>query len=138
MKLFLDANILVSILNKEFPLYTYTSSILSLVDNRKFDAFTSPLALAIAFYFSEKKSGTELAKKKIELLAEKMSISQTGQQEVLSFLQNKKIHDFEDGIQYYSVLNSHCTVIITNVISDFYFSAIEILKPEAFIMKYLM
>jgi hypothetical protein len=67
-----------------------------------------------------------------------MSISQTGQQEVLSFLQNKKIHDFEDGIQYYSVLNSHCTVIITNVISDFYFSAIEILKPEAFIMKYLM
>ena len=138
MKLFLDANILVSILNKEFPLYTYTSRILSLVDNKKFSVYTSPLALAIAFYFSEKKSGTELARKKIELLAAKMSISQTGQQEVLSSLQNKKIHDFEDGIQYYSALNSHCTVIITNDVNDFYFSAIEILKPEAFIKKYLI
>ena len=100
MKIFLEANIIVSILNKEFPLFTYTSRILSLVDNKKFVVNTSPLALAIAFYFSEKKSGTELAKKKIELLAEKMSISQTGQQEVLSSLQNKRIHDFEDGIQY--------------------------------------
>ena len=53
MKLFLDANILVSILNKEFPLYTYTSRILSLVDNRKISVYTSPFALA--FYFSEKK-----------------------------------------------------------------------------------
>ena len=30
MKLFLDANVLVSVLNKEYPSFTYTSRILSL------------------------------------------------------------------------------------------------------------
>jgi len=138
MKLFLDANIIVSILNKEYPLYTYTSRILSLTDKQKFTVYTSPIVLAIAFYFSEKKSGTEAAKKKIEILAQKMVIAATGQKEILQSLQNKKVLDFEDGIEYYAALNSGCTVIVTNDISDFHFSSIEILKPDAFLTKYLL
>lgn len=138
MKIFLDANMIVSILNKEYPLYTYTARILSLADNKKFTVYTSFIVLAIAFYFAEKKSGTELAKKKIEILANNISIASSGQLEVLSSLQNKKVHDFEDGIEYYTAINSNCTVIITNDTSDFYFSTIEVLKPEAFLRKYLM
>ncbi len=138
MKLFLDANIIVSILNKEYPLYTYTSRILSLADNKKFTVYTSPIVLAIAFYFAEKKSGTEAAKKKIEILAQKMVIAATGQKEILQSLQNKKVLDFEDGIEYYSAVNSGCTVIVTNDINDFHFSVIEILKAEAFLTKYLL
>ena len=71
MRIFLDANILVSVLNKEYPLFTYAARIISLADNKKFTVFTSPLCLAIAFYFVEKKSGTQLAKQKIKLLSEK-------------------------------------------------------------------
>ena len=36
MRIFLDANILVSVLNKEYPLFTYSSRIISLADNKKF------------------------------------------------------------------------------------------------------
>jgi predicted nucleic acid-binding protein len=64
MKFFLDANILVSVLNKEYPLFTYSSRILSLADDKRFQVFTSSVCLAIAFYFSEKKSGSTVAKKK--------------------------------------------------------------------------
>ena len=74
MRIFLDANILVSVLNKEYPLFTYAARIISLADNKKFTVFTSPLCLAIAFYFVEKKSGTQLAKQKIKLLSEKILI----------------------------------------------------------------
>ena len=63
MRIFLDANILVSVLNKEYPLFSYTARILSLADSRKFTVYISPVCLAIAFYFAEKKSGTQLAKK---------------------------------------------------------------------------
>ena len=66
MRIFLDANILVSILNKEYPLYTYTARILSLADNKSFNVYTSPICLAIAFHFAEKKSGTQMAKKKMK------------------------------------------------------------------------
>jgi predicted nucleic acid-binding protein len=65
MKVFLDANILISVLNKEYPVFTSAARILSLADNSRFQLYTSPLCLAIAFYFSGKKSGNDLAKKKI-------------------------------------------------------------------------
>jgi len=137
MRVFADANILVSVLNKEFPLYSNTARIISLADNRKFTVFTSPVCLAIAFYFSEKKSGTALAKQKITMLASKLSITNTGKREVEQALANKKINDFENGMQYYAALESKCTTIITEDTGDYYYSTIEILNAEGFVKKYL-
>ena len=68
MRIFLDANILVSVLNKEYPLFSYSARITSLADNKKFTVYTSPICLVIAFYFTEKKSGTQLAKKRLKYL----------------------------------------------------------------------
>ena len=138
MRIFLDANILVSVLNKEYPLYTFTSRIISLASNKNFTVFTSPVSFAIAFYFAEKKSGAKLAKKKIELLADALSISQTGEKEVLQSLENKMVIDFEDGIEYYSAVNSKCSVLVTEDIGDFYFADIEIIKSVEFLNKYLL
>ena len=75
MRIFLDANILVSVLNKEYPVFPYSSRVLSLADSKKFMVWTSPICLAIAFYFAEKKSGTVLAKQKIEILVNKINIA---------------------------------------------------------------
>ncbi len=138
MRIFADANILVSVLNKEFPLYSSTARIISLADNKKFTVFTSPVCLAIAFYFSEKKSGTELAKQKISMLASKLSITNIGKPEVEQALANKKVNDFEDGMQYYAALESKCTAIITQDTEDYYYSSIEILNADNFLKKYLL
>ena len=138
MRVFLDANILVSVLNKEYPVFTYSSRILSLADNRQFALFTSPICLAIAFYFAEKKSGTASAKNKIELLASKLSVTEVGESEVMSSLKNVKVNDFEDGLEYYAALNSKCTAIITEDMSDFYFSEIEVFDSKNFLGKYLI
>jgi predicted nucleic acid-binding protein len=138
MRIFLDANILVSVLNKEYPLFSTTARIVSLADNKKFTVFTSPICLAIAFYFSEKKSGTMLAKKKFELLVGKLSVTDVGKNEVLQSLQNKKVNDFEDGLEYYSAVSNRCDVIITEDTNDFYFSAVPVLNSKAFIEKHLL
>lgn len=137
MRVFLDANILVSVLNKEYPVFTYSSRIMSLADNKQFNLFTSPVCLAIAFYFAEKKSGTILAKKKIELLASKLSITEIGKAEVMNALKNLKVNDFEDGLEYYAALNSKCTAIITEDANDYYFSEIDVLDSRSFLGKYL-
>jgi hypothetical protein len=136
MKLFLDATILVSVLNKEYPTFTYSSRILSLSGNPKFEIYTSPICLAIAFYFAEKKSGTYIAKNKMALLNSNLKISIVGQETVTKCLLNKKINDFEDGLEYYSAMEAGCKCIITEDTKDFYFSDIEVLKAEAFIKKY--
>ena len=132
MKIFLDANILVCVLNKEYPLFSYAARIISLADNKKFTVCTSPICLAISFYFAEKKSGTQMAKKKIEILVDKLSITEVGKKEVLQSLQNKKVNDFEDGLEYYAAQGSNCDVIITEDINNFYFSSIPYLTQDLF------
>ncbi len=135
MKLFLDANILVSVLNKEYPVFTYSSRILSLSDRPGFELYTSPICLAIAFYFAEKKSGTNTAKKKMAILCEHIKIAEVNQEIVQKCISNKKVNDFEDGLEYYAALNAACQCIITEDTDDFYFSEIEIFKAEEFIKR---
>ena len=137
MRIFLDANILVSVLNKEYPLFTYTSRILSLADKTKFTLVTSPICLAIAFYFAEKKYKSASAKNKIQILCEHINITPDNKSIVLQYLQNPAVNDFEDGLEYYSALENKCDCIITEDIDDFYFSKIEVLSSESFFEKYL-
>ncbi len=137
MRIFLDANILVSVLNKEYPLFTYAARIVSLADNKKFTVYTSPVCLAIAFYFAEKKSGTNMAKQKIKLLSGKLLITGVGKNEVLQALENRQVNDFEDGIEYYAAINNKCDAIITEDISDYYFSEIKVCRAQNFLKEYL-
>lgn len=138
MKIFLDANILVAVLCNEYPLITYCSRVLSLADNPKFGVYTSPLCLAIAFYFSEKKDGTALAQKKIKVLSEKLNVTTIDANTVRLANQNKSIHDFEDGLEYYSAIDSNCQCIITEDKSGFYFSKIEALGAEEFLVRFVV
>ncbi len=138
MRIFLDANILVSVLNKEYPLFTFTSRIISLADKDKFILFTSPVCLAIAFYFAEKKYKSTTAKNKIQILCEHLNIAAANKSTVLQSLNNPAINDFEDGLEYYSAVENKCDCIITEDVDDFYFSKIEVLSSENFFEKYLL
>jgi len=137
MKVFLDANILVSVLNKEYPLFSVTSRIISLSDRNNFVLCTSPVCLAIAFYFAEKKFKSIKAKNKVQLLCEHIHITTVNESAVFKTLQTPAINDFEDGLEYYSAVESKCDCIITEDIDDFYFSKIEVLRSEEFFKKYL-
>jgi len=137
MNIFLDANILVSVLNKEYPTFTNSARILSLAGNKKFSLLTSPICLAIAYYFAEKKHKSSIAKSKIKILSEHISIAANSCEAVLKCIANPSIHDFEDGLEYYAALESKCDCIITEDKTDFYFSEIEVLNSEEFSKKYL-
>lgn len=135
MRVFVDANILVAVLNKEYPIFSNAARILSLNGKNNIQVFTSPLCLAIAFYFSTKKSGQILAKKKIELLCSNIDITTIQEELTIKAIQNPKIHDFEDGLEYYSALNHSCDYIVTEDLDDFYFSEIEVVNSDKFILE---
>jgi predicted nucleic acid-binding protein len=138
IRIFLDANVLVSVLNKEYPLFTYSSRILSLASNPKFEVYTSPICLAIAFYFAEKKHKSILAKQKIAILCAHINIAENLTDGVVKTLSNKRIHDFEDGLEYYAAKENNCTCIVTEDTDDFYFSEIEVLDCKSFFKRYLL
>src|SRR5215471_1250363 len=135
MKIFVDANILVSVLNKEYPLFTYSARILSLSGSKNFEIYTSPVCLAIAFYFAEKKHKSKLAREKISLLCNNIFIAPATTTVVEKTIANKKINDFEDGLEYYSAMESKCDFIVTEDSDDFFFSEIPVLNARDFFEK---
>jgi predicted nucleic acid-binding protein len=138
MRIFLDANILVSVLNHEYPVFTYASRVLSLANNPGYQVYTSPICLAIAFYFAEKKSGTAAAKKKMMILAEKLQIALVDDDVVKKAANDKTVLDFEDGLEYYAAVQAKCQCIVTEDGSDFHFSKMEIMTAVQFLEKYVM
>lgn len=132
MRIFLDASVLVSVLNKEFPLFPHSSRVLSLTENSRFQVFTSPLCLAIAYYFAEKKSGEALAKKKLSLLSENLRITEMNEK-TTRLAAKSKIDDFEDALQYYSALESKCECIVTENAKDFYKCDLDVFDCEQFL-----
>lgn len=137
IRVFLDANILVSVLNKEYPLFPFSARLLSLADNPKYQLYTSPMCLAIAFYFAEKKNKMN-ANKKIQMLCNHISIANNTKEAVLATINNVKINDFEDGLEYYAALDTNCNFIVTEDIHDFYFSEIEVVKCKDFMERHLL
>ena len=135
-KIFLDANILVTVLCNEYPRFTACSRMLSLADDPRFEVFTSPMCLAIGAYYAEKKSGRRVAKKKAALLAQKLKITSLDDSTAKRALTDKRVEDLEDGMEYYSAVDAKCTAIVTYDRNDFHFSAMEVLDGEEFLLKY--
>jgi len=136
MKIFLDANVLVSVLNEELPIYSYSSRVVSLAGGARFKVYTTPLCLAIASYFAGKKNRATV-KQRVSALALRLNVCDMNARTVENAAKDKKIHDFEDGLQYYSAIQSGCKIIVTEDLDDFYFSDIEVLNSRAFLEKYV-
>ncbi len=133
MKVFLDANVLVSVLNKEYPLFPHSARILSLADQLRYQLYTTPICLAISFYFAEKESGAGLAKRKMEVLSSKLQIASVDSIVVSRAVSDPSVVDFEDGLEYYSALQHECQAIITEDSEGFYFSEIPVYDCKKFL-----
>jgi len=135
VKVFIDANILVAVVNKEYPLFTHASRVLSWITANRHEPVTTSVSLAITYYFAEKKHGTVSAKERIALLAGHLMIADCGKTEVIQAATEKKVKDFEDGLQYFAALHAGCSCFVTENVKDFYFSKIEVLTAKDFLLK---
>jgi predicted nucleic acid-binding protein len=138
MKVFVDANILVATVNQEYPLYPFTARILTLTTWTGFEVCTTPVCLAIAFYFAEKRYGSSSAKKRLRAMALNLSIVPTTEQTVLSAFGDPAVTDIEDGIEYFAALQAGCNCIVTEDKGDFHFSTIEVLSATEFVEKHIL
>jgi predicted nucleic acid-binding protein len=138
VRIFLDANVLITVLCNEYPRFTACARVLSLCDHPRFTVYTSPLCIGIAAYFTEKKNGQQMAKKKIGLLLEKLHITTINEEMTKLVMSNPKVVDVEDGLQYYSALDSECTCMVTYDKGDFHFAEVEVLDAEEFLRTHVL
>lgn len=136
MKIFIDANILVAVINKEYPVFTYASRVLSWATANGHKLVTTSVSIAITWYFAEKKHGARSAKERVKLMCQYINIADCGNLEVVQAAEHAKVKDLEDGLQYFSALNAGCQCIVTENAKDFYFSKMDVLSAEDFLRRY--
>lgn len=138
MKLFVDANVIVSVFNHELPVFPYSSRILSLSQfDKKYTLATTPICLAIAFYFSEKKCGSVKSLQKIQTLTQYIEVLRVGSEENLAVHSNPMIRDYEDGLQYYAAKHGGCGYIITEDKNGFYYSDLPVCSSREYLLNYM-
>ena len=76
-----------------------------------------------------------MAREKIETLLAHIGIIAVDESTTNQAIKNKLIHEFEDGMEYYSAIQHQCDCIITENQDDFYFSELEVMGCEAFLQK---
>jgi predicted nucleic acid-binding protein len=134
-KVFIDTNVVLDLLAKHKPYPTQSLQLFSLADKKELDLVISTLSIVNVHY----------------ILSERMKIKDSrsilGKFKVLvnSYELNDKIidlalndfdfKDFEDGLQYYTALESQCDLIVTRNVRDFKESAIPVLSPREYLTK---
>lgn len=136
MNIFLDSNVVVAILNREYPLFDYAAKVLSLSDRNDVEIYVSPVTVATAYYFATKKSGEAMAKKKIELFLNHVRVSSVDHDCVQKAVSDPKVLDVEDGIQYYSALMEKCSYIVSENVKDFHFSKLPVMRADEFLEEF--
>ena len=69
------------------------------------------------------------------MLCQHLFIAPATETVVKKTIVNKKINDFEDGLEYYSAIESKCDFIVTEDGYDFFFSEIPVLNARDFFEK---
>lgn len=131
-KLFIDSDIILDLLAKREPHYTYSSRLFTLIDKKKVIAYTSPLIIANLHYLLRKMTSNASALKSLRKLKTFVNILPIDDKVIEQSL-NSDFNDFEDAIQYFTAVNNGLTLLLTRNKRDYKKSKITVLTAEEFL-----
>ena len=136
MKLLIDANIILDVLQKREPHYNESSLIWKMCETRQIEGYLSSLSIANLVYVMRK----ELNAKQIEdvitdlrLIFNIVDFTETDLLKAASM----KWNDFEDAIQSATAERIHAEYIITRNVRDFLKSKVIAFTPTEFLARLL-
>ena len=134
-RILVGTNIILDLLAKREKFFLDSKRIFALADNKKIELFISTLSIANAYYILHETLKISNAKEilgKFKVLVKSIDLTD---KIVELALNDSTFKDFEDGIQYYSALESKCNLIITRNSKDFKNSILPIMKPNEYLSQ---
>lgn len=134
MKLLIDANIILDVLQKREPHYRYSAIIWKLCETRKVTGYVSVLTFMNMVYILRK----ELSPEKIEETYKALSLIFTFEDLTVEDVKNallKRQKDFEDAVQIETAERVNADFIITRNVKDFMKSSIPAYTPLEFMQR---
>ena len=134
-KLLVDTNIILDLLAKREPFDVESRQLFSMADTKVVELVVSSLSLVNAQYVVNDLMKFKEARSIIGKFKVLVSTYELNDKIVELALNDYNYKDFEDGIQYYTALESQCELIITRNLKDFKKSSIPVLSPKEYLSK---
>ena len=131
-RIFLDTNVILDLLAERNPFYDSIAKLATLADTKKIILVSSPISFTTIEYVLNKYESSESVLSKLRKFKIICKVCEVNEETVEKGL-NSDFNDFEDAIQYFSAIQSSCSIIITRNGKDFKNSTITIMTAEEYL-----
>ena len=131
-RIFLDTNVILDLLGERVPFFDSIAKVATLADQKKLTLIVSPLSFTTVDYVLNKYESSESVLNKLRKFKIICEIFEVNEETIDKAL-NSNFKDFEDAVQYFTALQSNCSIIITRNGKDFKNSTIPIMTAEEYL-----
>jgi len=131
-RIFLDTNVILDLLGERVPFFDSIAKVATLADQKKLTIIISPLSFTTIDYVLNKYETSESVLNKLRKFKIICEVSEVNEETIDKAL-NSNFKDFEDAVQYFTALQSNCSIIITRNGKDFKNSTIPIMTAEEYL-----
>lgn len=132
-KIFVDANIMLDLLEKREAFYSDAQALFTLADKKKVKLFVSALTIANVHYLLYKHLRMQARKaiSKFKVLVEVLPVDD----KILELSLASDFSDFEDAIQYFTAIENGMEIIILRNKKDFKNVDLPVLTAKEFLQR---
>lgn len=131
-RIFLDTNVILDLLGERIPFYDSIAKVTTLADQKKLTVIVSPLSFTTVDYVLNKYETSESVLNKLRKFKIICEVCEVNEETIDKAL-NSNFKDFENAVQYFTALQSNCSIIITRNGKDFKNSTIPIMTAEEYL-----
>jgi predicted nucleic acid-binding protein len=131
-RIFLDTNVILDLLGERVPFFDSIAKVATLADQKKLTLIVSPLSFTTIDYVLNKYETSESVLNKLRKFKIICEVCEVNEETIDKAL-NSNFKDFEDAVQYFTALQSNCSIIITRNGKDFKNSTIPIMTAEEYL-----
>ena len=131
-RIFLDTNVILDLLGERIPFFDSIAKVATLADQKKLTLIVSALSIATINYVLNKYETSESVLNKLRKFKIICEVCEVNEETIDKAL-NSSFKDFEDAVQYFTAIQSNCSIILTRNGKDFKHSTIPIMTAEEYL-----
>ena len=134
MKVFLDANVLIDVVQNRIDFVETSSKVLQLGLDGECELCASDITFTTVSFYARKNRTLEQLYEVLQSLRDFIDVAPSGKIAIDWALQQKS-KDFEDSVQYYTALRSGAEYIVSRNVRDYPYNDIPVVSPIEFLKK---
>ena len=130
----MDTNVILDLLAHRDPHFDSIARLATLADQKKLALVSSTLSFTTVDFILNKYESEDSVRAKLRKFKIICEVGEVNEETIEKGL-NSAFKDFEDAVQYYSALQTNCSVIITRNAKDFKHSSIPVMTAEEYLKR---